>query len=680
MTRVLAILLLAISLGATSASGARSWQLIRGANVAVVGQQSAKTLRDVAVEIEQFRMVVGNLFRGAKQPLSMPTLVYLFDDEDAMKPFVPLYNGKPAVLGGYCHCGSSDDVNFIVAGLARYSESSAIIFHEYAHLLIHNAARDVPVWLNEGLAEFYSTFVLKDGGRQADIGRTIARHVQLLRQRVLPVAQLLAVDETSPLYNEGERRSIFYAESWALTHYLLMERRDGVSVINRYSTAVAAGTPSEKAFVDATGTSPKHMDAELQRYVNRPALRALTFVLADRIDVDEPERARTISAAEADARLGDVQMRVGRLNEAAARIEAAAAAGLDVAEAQLALGLLRLRQERKPDAWAPLQKAATLAPDDFVAQYTYALTLLRREGESEAQEKALAERAYAALTRALVVNPQSASALVWLAYADLVLDVRLPEARDATARAIALAPGRLDYRIQLAQIYVRQNEIAEGRRLLADLAQVKNDEAVSSRARTLLDRLDEHERAMTELRAREAAAREAAAREAAAHEAALREPVVDARADPAAGTSVSPQLPTPDDSKLPTFKLRKVRTGEERAYGELVSIECGANEVRFGLRVGARVLVAVAKRMEDVELAVYGNDKELAIACGPRLDPDTVYVTWRRADAAQRAAGTALSPSERNARARAPGGGAPGAVIIVGTAVAVEFVPKDYLP
>ncbi|PYQ88320.1 MAG: hypothetical protein DMG03_04295, partial [Acidobacteria bacterium] len=173
-------------------------------------------------------------------------------DENALKPFVPLYHGKPAVVGGYCHCGSSDDVSIIVAGLARYAESSAIIFHEYAHLLVHTAVRDVPVWLNEGLAEYYSTFALKNGGRQADIGRPIARHVQLLRERLLPVAQLLAVDQTSALYNEGERRSIFYAESWALTHYLLMERPNGASIVNRYLTAVAAGTPSEKAFVDAT--------------------------------------------------------------------------------------------------------------------------------------------------------------------------------------------------------------------------------------------------------------------------------------------------------------------------------------------------------------------------------------------------------------------------------------------
>src|SRR5262249_6039616 len=89
--------------------------------------------------------------------------------------YVPLYNGKPAVLGGYCHCGSSEDVNFIVAAKARYSESSAIIFHEYAHLLLHNAVRDGPLWLNEGLAEYYSTFALKSGdGRPTSAIRSCA--------------------------------------------------------------------------------------------------------------------------------------------------------------------------------------------------------------------------------------------------------------------------------------------------------------------------------------------------------------------------------------------------------------------------------------------------------------------------------------------------------------------------
>ncbi|HYM22931.1 MAG TPA: hypothetical protein VEU08_06975, partial [Vicinamibacterales bacterium] len=82
--------------------------MIRGASVIVVGQQSPRTLRDVAVEIEQFRATLGTLVRGVSRPLSMPTLVMVFDDYDAMKPLVPLYQGKPASLGGFCNCGDGD--------------------------------------------------------------------------------------------------------------------------------------------------------------------------------------------------------------------------------------------------------------------------------------------------------------------------------------------------------------------------------------------------------------------------------------------------------------------------------------------------------------------------------------------------------------------------------------------
>ncbi len=38
---------------------------------------------------------------------------------------------------------------------------------------------------------------------------------------MLPTEQLLGVDRSSPLYNEELRGSLFYAQAWAFTHYLL---------------------------------------------------------------------------------------------------------------------------------------------------------------------------------------------------------------------------------------------------------------------------------------------------------------------------------------------------------------------------------------------------------------------------------------------------------------------------
>jgi len=475
-----------VALTLTGTAAERPWTLIHGHNVTIAGQQSPKALRRIAVELEQFRKALGSLVREAGQP--PPTLVYLFDNHRALEPFVPLYQGRPAALDGYCHCGAGADINFIAASLTGSTGASAIIFHEYTHLLIGHAVPGVPVWLNEGLAEYYSTFHLTDDGRRVVVGRPVEPHVNALRGRYIPIADLLAVDQASALYNESDRRSMFYAEAWLLTHYLLVERPNGAEAVSRYLNAVAKGRPASQVFLEAFGLSPSEMDSVLRRYRERPHFQSRSYELPARVGVDEPDRERTMPAAEAEARLGDVQMRVGRLDEAAVRIEAAAAAGPDVAPAQLTLALLRLGQSREAEAWPPLQKAAALAPNDFFTQYILALSLLRKEVGTAAEDPR--ELAHTALTRALAANPLSTDALAWQAYADLELDTRIPEARAAITRAVELAPDRLDYRLRLAEVCLRQGERSKARRLLTELATATGDDRTVRRARVLLAQID----------------------------------------------------------------------------------------------------------------------------------------------------------------------------------------------
>jgi tetratricopeptide (TPR) repeat protein len=558
-TRALAGAWFLVCLAAPARGGDRPWHLVRGQHITVAGQQSPKTLREIAVEIEQFRLTLGAAIRDARQAPAMPTVLYTFDDRKSMEPFVPLYRGKPAELGGYCLCGGTADANLILASLASQADSSAIIFHEYTHLLIRNTAHTIPAWLNEGLAEYYSTFRLTDDGRRAEIGRPIERHVALLRTKMIPLTELIAVNESSALYNEGDRRSIFYAESWALTHYLLTERPDGAAAVNKYVAAVAAGAPSGTAFLDAFGESPAALGPRLSQYVQRPVFKSTAYALNQRVEVDEPESARTLSAAETDARLGSIQVRVNRAAEAARRIETAASTAPDSPEAQLALALLRLHQDRPVDARPPLEKAVALAPDDFVTQYLYGLLLLRDTIDAPPGDDDKRELAHAALTRAVAANPESADALAWQGYADLATGTRLDEAREATRRAIALAPEQQSYRVQLAEI-----------------------ESV------------------------------------------------------AAGRHRPPSLP---------FDLRPVQAGEERVLGDLVSIECDDEGVRFSVRAGSRVVVAAAERLRDVELTAFGGTGELTLGCGARTPPDRVYLTSKS-----------------------------------GHAVAVEFLPRDYVP
>jgi len=305
---------IAAMLAVTARAAERPWTLIRGEHAAIIGQPPAKTLRAVALQIEQFRAVIGGLIPNAQRPLAVPTVVYVFGTAKEMRPFVPIYNGKPAMLGGYFH--HDGEVNYIALDLAALEESSQVVFHEYTHLLLRNATPSIPVWLNEGLAEYYSTYALAANGRRADIGRPVPRHVALLRERVIPIAQLIAVDPSSELYNEGERRSIFYAESWALTHYLMIEMPDGPQSINTYVAAVAGGQHPDEAFTAAFGMSPAAFDKVLRRYVMQPVFRSLAYSFAERVQVAASANEQIVSAPESEAWLGDLQRRVGRVDEA----------------------------------------------------------------------------------------------------------------------------------------------------------------------------------------------------------------------------------------------------------------------------------------------------------------------------------------------------------------------------
>jgi len=634
MRRVVAVCALAASVGSDLHAASRPpWTLISSRNVAVVGQQAPQTLRRIAIQIEQFRLAVGPVVRSADQPPPMPTIVYTFATREELEPYLPLRNGKPTQLAGYCHCGSSTNLNVIAASLAAYADSSAIIFHEYTHVLVRNAATAVPVWLNEGLAEYYSSFALAADGRKVEIGRPLDHHVSYLRQQpTIPLAELIAVDFSSPLYNESSRRSIFYAESWALTHYLLLERPGGAASISRYLEFLAAGASSERAFTTAFDSSLDQVDAALRQYIRRGVMKSSVLTLRERVDVDEPQTARVLTDAEVEARLAGLQLSVQRTAEAAPRIEAAAAAGPDVAEAQLALGLLRVQQDRTADAWTPLERAAALAPDDFAAQYTYALLLLQQDLDRLAHSRPSVERARAALIRAVAANPQSAEALAWQTFADLVLGEHIAEAHAAIRRAIELSPGRLDFRVREAEVLLREGHEVEARAVLNSVAHSAGEDAVRQQATSVLAAIDEGDR-------REAAERAGLA-------------PVD-RSTTAGGASPA------DDHQGRSGRpivLRRVQPGEERAYGDLTAIDCNSDGIRLSLRIGSRVIFATARRLEDIVVRWHVDDQP-TLACGPRSTPEVVFLTWRIATP---------SPTTR------PG--------VVGEAVALEIVPRDYVP
>ena len=269
MRRLLAAVTWLVAVQAAAAGPAvapqKNWLELTTPNFRVIGGAGEGALRRVAGRLEQFREALGILFPNAVLVSSVPTTVIVFRGPKEYEPFTPLYNGKPKELTGYFLAGRT--VNYVTLA-AGGADDFGIIYHEYVHLVMNNTMRDVPLWYNEGLAEYYATFEVTPGGREALLGRLQAQHVLRLREQWLPLPALLSVGHDSPYYNERDKMSVFYAESWALVHYLVLgHERKYAKSIGTFVAELADGKALDEACTRAFGITPATLERELRSYV-----------------------------------------------------------------------------------------------------------------------------------------------------------------------------------------------------------------------------------------------------------------------------------------------------------------------------------------------------------------------------------------------------------------------------
>ena len=200
---------------------------MRSRNFQLIGNAGEKEIRQVANRLEQFREVFTRLFPKAKFTAPRPTTVVVFKNDKSYSPFRSNQN-----IAGYFQPGP--DVNYITltAEVRGEQDPFTVIFHEYTHLLVNSTLGNVPTWFNEGLAEYYSSFNISEE-RVVTPGKPISNHVYLLRESKMLPCRLFQVDHNSPHYNEREKQTIFYAQSWALVHYLI-HKPGGSDAIDKF--------------------------------------------------------------------------------------------------------------------------------------------------------------------------------------------------------------------------------------------------------------------------------------------------------------------------------------------------------------------------------------------------------------------------------------------------------------
>jgi hypothetical protein len=134
--------------------------------------------------------------------------VYILDDRQSFTHFLKYYYPELPPRRAFFLAQDSERVVYTFMG-ERLEED---LRHEATHALLHVAVGDLPLWLDEGLAEYFEG----PGGRQGSNPEHLSR---LAEDRAEGWSPDLTRLETLKLVSQMAPRD--YRESWAWVHYLL---------------------------------------------------------------------------------------------------------------------------------------------------------------------------------------------------------------------------------------------------------------------------------------------------------------------------------------------------------------------------------------------------------------------------------------------------------------------------
>lgn len=175
-----------------------------------------------------------------------------------------------AELTGYCHLKTDAEGNTFYE-LVTY-ESPGLwrtLAHEGFHQFLgYELGLEVPIWLNEGLAQYFETTEWRQGRLHPGLisGRKLAAAQSWLRNRRAPaVGELIRMDRAR-FY---ENASVAYPVSWALVYYLV--NRDGATFrtggFRRYLDDLKLGRDPVGSFHNRFGRDTELWQRDFERFI-----------------------------------------------------------------------------------------------------------------------------------------------------------------------------------------------------------------------------------------------------------------------------------------------------------------------------------------------------------------------------------------------------------------------------
>jgi tetratricopeptide (TPR) repeat protein len=423
------------------------WLEVRSPHFSVYTDAGEKRGRETALEFEKMRALFATLLGTTTTTFPDAPQIVAFRSAEEMRQFAPLWNGKPATIAGFFQ--ESDERSYIVIDLSA-ADPWRVVLHEYGHfLLTRSSTRRFEPWFAEGFAGYFST--LESDKKESRIGEISEQDLETLqRDGTFKIADLFRIRQSSRTYNEsGDRRSVFYAESNLVVHYLY-DNSLIPAVFKYFDLVTEKQMPVEEAMRQAFGMTAEEFDKAFRSYVNAGRFRTYSLPRSQSVERDQftvrvpsqPEQMFLL----ADIHLHSPDYEQKGLEELRQLVQTMPGDALALRE----LGNVHLRQKNYAEAHEYLRRAVLENPRDSRAHYYSALLMSREKGFSNLADLAAMKKE---LEASIALDADLADAHSLLAFVQ-TFSADTTAGIESMRRAVALKPGEVVFRFNLAQLYL----------------------------------------------------------------------------------------------------------------------------------------------------------------------------------------------------------------------------------
>lgn len=201
--------------------------------------------------------------------------LYLFRTQQQYNDFLAQHGIKAEGSGGMFFVTHRLEGLATWAGDARRSRTFATLQHEGFHQFAWaHLGPNLPVWMNEGLAQYFEDAVIIDRGMElglADPHRIETVREALMTRNAVAIDELLRLNSTqwsSALRADASRSGLLYAQSWSLV-YFMIHGEDGQyrRPFETYLRLISEGSTHDRAFRFAFNVNDvSHLETQWRRF------------------------------------------------------------------------------------------------------------------------------------------------------------------------------------------------------------------------------------------------------------------------------------------------------------------------------------------------------------------------------------------------------------------------------